>query len=638
MQTAPNLKSEHKRREQQTSLWHNIDWGEVYKTQIICQNQLVVEYRKSNIAGVYRLQREILENKHFRISAVKRVSTNKGGSTPGIDGITWKEPWQRIDAVHQLNKWVKNLNSYKAKPVARKWIPKEGSEDLRPLGIPTIFDRATQCIYYYIIDPIVEEQSDPNSFGFRKNRDPGIAIHRLNILLIHNNSSTWVYDADISKCFDRIDHNALLEQCTVFNKEPLKQWLKAGIYDPAQNRNTWGIPPNQIGTPQGGIISPMLCNVALNGLEKAIKVDKKRFNTKLQFASINRKHPDNKISLIRYADDFVILAPHKTALKLRIQIAQEFLKSRGLELSEEKSKIVTIFQGFDYLGFNLRKQKHNPYKQNAKSISKQIQVKQHGAGYTLITKPSEKKVALVKIKIDKILNKQQKHQDKDGQFLNLLLELNPIIIGWRNYYAQAYTSIWTLSNLNEWIHIRKVVPWLRKLIRNRKCKGTIKDVLNRYNKPAKNWKSRLGVKNEKGKIISLHRFYDPATHKGRSVFNKRPLPSPKKALKAQNDAYTDINPYTYEGMEWWQNRVYTEVEGNYKDRQNLYTKVCKKYNYQCGICSQPLGQDGEITELHRMKPGLEGGKYTYNNVIPVHKFCHQKLHSSLRRKSKKKKY
>jgi RNA-directed DNA polymerase len=196
-----------------------------------------------------------------------------------------------------------------------------------------------------------------------------------------------------------------------------------------------------MGTPQGGIISPMLCNVALNGLEKAIKVDKKRFNTKLEFTSINRKHPDNKVNLIRYADDFVILAPHKTALKLRIQIAQEFLKTRGLELSKEKSKIVTIFQGFDYLGFNLRKHKHNPYKQKAKSISKQIQVKQHGAGYTLITKPSDKKVKMLKTKINTIFKKQQKHQNKDGQFLKLLLELNPIIIGWRNYYAQAYTSI-----------------------------------------------------------------------------------------------------------------------------------------------------------------------------------------------------
>jgi RNA-directed DNA polymerase len=160
-----------------------------------------------------------------------------------------------------------------------------------------------------------------------------------------------------------------------------------------------------MGTPQGGIISPMLCNVALNGLEKAIKVDKERFNTKLEFTSINRKHPDNKVNLIRYADDFVILAPHKTALKLRIQIAQEFLKTRGLELSKEKSKIVTIFQGFDYLGFNLRKHKHNPYKQKAKSISKQIQVKQYGAGYILITKLSDKKVKMLKIKINIIFKK-----------------------------------------------------------------------------------------------------------------------------------------------------------------------------------------------------------------------------------------
>jgi hypothetical protein len=118
------------------------------------------------------------------------------------------------------------------------------------------------------------------------------------------------------------------------------------------------------------------------------------------------------------------------------------------------------------------------------------------------------------------------------------------------------------------------------------------------------------------------------------VFNKRPLPSLKRDTKEQQNVYTDINPYTHEGMKWWRNRVYTEMEGNYNNRWDLYTKVCKKYNYQCGICSQPLNQDGEITELHRIKPGLQGGKYTYNNVIPVHKFCHQKLHSSQRRKPK----
>jgi len=191
-----------------------------------------VEYRNLNIAGVNQLQREILENKQLRICAVKRVTSNKGGSTPGIDGITWKEPWQRINAVHQLNKWVKNLNTYRAQPVVRKIIPKDGTDELRPLGIPTIFDRATQCMFYYIMDPIVEEQSDPNSFGFRKNRDPGMAIQRLSFLLRHNGSATWIFDADISKCFDRIDHDALLKLCTMFNKEPIKQWLKAGIEDP----------------------------------------------------------------------------------------------------------------------------------------------------------------------------------------------------------------------------------------------------------------------------------------------------------------------------------------------------------------------------------------------------------------------
>lgn len=367
----------------------------------------------------------------------------------------------------------------------------------------------------------------------------------------------------------------------------------------------------------------MLCNVALNGLEKAIILDGPR--------SITRNHPNNKVYLVRYADDFVILAPHKSGLEKRIKLAKEFLGTRGLELSKKKSKIVTVFQGFDYLGFNIRKLKHDPKKQLAKSV-RELSVKQ-SLGYTLVIKVSDKKVLAVKKKMKAVLEKkrqhQDKHQDKDQQFLALILELNPIIIGWRNYFAQSYMSIWALQSLNEWLHMKKIIPWLKKLLRSRNNGGSVKIILSRFNKSAKNWKSRLGVDNGKDQFISLHRFYDPDTHSSRSMFNKRPLPSAINLPKNQKPI--DVNPYTTKGMEWWENREYTYGKTGTKD---LYKFVTKLYNNSCGLCLKPLGQDGEATELHRIKPGIEGGKYTRKNVMPVHKFCHSKLHSKEQREQR----
>lgn len=636
------VKSQKEWRDLLTVEWNNINWHTVYSIQKDYQMRLVEEYRNNtNMAGVNRLQREILEDKNMRISAIKRVTTNKGGNTPGVDGVTWKEPWQRIEAIHSLGEWAKNLDGYKASPVLRVMIPK-GDGSLRPLGIPTIFDRAAQCIYYYIIDPIVEDTSDYHSYGFRKHRSCHMAIHRLWEVLNKPVSSTWIYDADISKCFDRIDHKVLIELCIVFNKAPVEQWLKAGIFDPKTMRTKqmskgicYDVKDNEIGTPQGGIISPILCNVALNGLEDALKIKGKGTLSEV------RTNPNNKVWVVRYADDFIIVAPYKTILIERIAMTETFLKTRGLELSKEKSQITTIFKGFDFLGFTIRKHKHKYKKQLVQKLHPNYSETASSDGYVLLITPSKKKYDGFKMAIKTIYDRKRRtKKGKTAQFLALIAELNPMILGWRNYYSKFYTSLWSLHKLDKWITNNQLLPWLRKLERTRFNLGTWKVIKSKYIMSTEYWKWRIGVIEKKGKKknqnkkVYVQRLYDPKTFSQNSELLKRPIPSTRKKAKGFG---TDINPYTEAGADWWDKRA-TGV-GYYSSDQtqywSTYSTAMKKYSNRCGLCGIQLGQDGEVTELHRIKPGKEGGKYTINNVMTVHKYCHIKHHTLENRKKKK---
>ena len=293
----------------------------------------------------------------MRLCSIKRITTNGGGNSPGYDVETLKKPWQKWEASLKLLKWAQSLDTYEAQPVKRVMIQDNGK--LRPLGIPTIFDRLTQCMYYQIMDPIVEENSDRNSFGFRLRRDIGDVIQQLTIFLDQPYSATKILDADISKCFEKIDHNAILKDCIVFNKKPIAQWLKAPIYHgPNQSISkskhlNYRLEQSLIGTPQGGIISPILCNIVLNGMEGAI--EEKTHLTDVTYP----KHPNYKLTLIRYADDFVIIAPTWERLELAKSRIEAFLKTKGLDLNKAKTSKVDIKDGFQIVGFWIQKRKYH---------------------------------------------------------------------------------------------------------------------------------------------------------------------------------------------------------------------------------------------------------------------------------------
>lgn len=265
---------------------------------------------------------------YARALAVKRVTTNKGKKTPGVDGVIWSTAKDKIKAIFRLNR-----RGYKAQPLRRTYIPKKNGKK-RPLSIPTMFDRAMQALYKLALAPVAETTADRNSYGFREGRSCADAVSAGFNALSKPNSATWILEGDITGCFDNISKSWLM--CNIpIDKRVLAQWLNAGY---VENGFTF---PTKKGTPQGGIISPMLANMTLDGLEQAIH------------AAVPRRM---RVNFSRYADDFIVTAKSKAILvNFIIPAIKRFLAERGLQLSDEKTKITYIRHGFTFLGQTFRK-------------------------------------------------------------------------------------------------------------------------------------------------------------------------------------------------------------------------------------------------------------------------------------------
>jgi len=264
---------------------------------------------------------------------------------------------------------------------------------MRPLGIPTMTDRAMQAIYLQALDPVAETTADRNSYGFRKERSCADAICQCFITLAMRRSPQWVLEGDIKACFDRIDHDWLLAHVPLADKDILRMWLKAGYMEKHVLYKT------EEGTPQGGIISPVLANLALDGLEAELRT---------QFPKNRRRSARAMVNLVRYADDFVITGGSKELLENEVKpLVEQFMATRGLELSAEKTLITHITDGFDFLGQNVRKY----------------------ADGKLITKPSTKNVHAFLENIREVVK-----VNKQATAGHLVVQLNPKIRGWSLYH------------------------------------------------------------------------------------------------------------------------------------------------------------------------------------------------------------
>ena len=343
---------------------------------------------------VKALQHLLVTSRAAKILAVERVTSNKGKRTAGVDGVTWTTNAAKAQAIGSLRR-----RGYKPKPLKRVYIPKKNGKK-RPLGIPTMKDRAMQALYQMALEPIAETTADKNSYGFRKYRGCQDAIDALHRWLSRRDvSPEWVLEGDIKGCFDHISHEWLVRNVRT-DSEILRKWLASGVI---YNRL---LTPTTEGTPQGGIISPTLANLTLDGMERLVK---SRFPSSRPKGT-KGKWQTKKVNLVRYADDFIVTAADKETLLEVKAMLMAFLAERGLELSEEKTLVTHITEGFDFLGFNIRKY-------NGK----------------LIIKPSKKSQERLVEKLHESIFRRNKTATQQA----LIDQLNPILCGWANYFRHV---------------------------------------------------------------------------------------------------------------------------------------------------------------------------------------------------------
>ncbi len=394
--------------------WDALDWRPIEKHVRRLQMRIAKATRERRWGKVKALQWLLTHSFSAKVLAVRRVVTNRGRSTAGVDGITWNTSGQKLQAARSLQR-----RGYRPQPLRRVYIPKKDGRP-RPLGIPTLADRAMQALYLLALEPVAEMQADRNAYGFRPKRSTADAMAQCFFALAKKHSAFWILEGDIKACFDRISHSWLVGHIPM-DTEILKKWLAAGYMEKGI------LYPTPAGTPQGGIASPTLANMALDGLERA---------------AVEAAPKKQKVNVVKYADDFIITGASKEVLEEKVKPAvAAFLKERGLELSPEKTKITSIEEGFDFLGFNVRKY----------------------AG-TLLTKPAKASVKRFLAEIREVIK-----TNKAAKTEHLIWQLNPKIRGWANYYRHGaskktfnYVDHHIFLALQTWVnrrHPNKSAQW-----------------------------------------------------------------------------------------------------------------------------------------------------------------------------------
>jgi len=316
--------------------WDQIEWSTAERRVRRLQARIVKATQAKRWNKVKALQRLLTCSFSGRALAVKRVTENKGKRTPGVDGAIWKTPGSKHNAIGSLRR-----RGYRPQPLRRVHIPKANGKK-RPLGIPTMHDRAMQALFLQALAPVAETTADGNSYGFRPARSTADAIGQCFLALSKKDSAPWVLEGDIRGCFDHISHEWMLRHIPM-DREVLRKWLGAGY---VENRTLF---PTIAGTPQGGVISPTLANLVLDGLERLLK---ENFRVKRLDGQLHNP----KVNLVRYADDFIITGARKELLEDEVRpLVEQFLRERGLELSPEKTCITHIEEGFDFLGQTVRR-------------------------------------------------------------------------------------------------------------------------------------------------------------------------------------------------------------------------------------------------------------------------------------------
>ena len=365
--------------------WNSINWNIVNSNTRRLQMRIAKAVKEEKPGKMKALQWLLTHSFHAKLRAVKRVTTNKGRKTPGVDGVLWKGARAKMRAALSIRR-----RGYKPVPLRRIYIPKKNGKK-RPLSIPAMYCRAMQALYKLALAPVAETTADINSYGFREARGCADAIAQGFNALSKPNSATWILEGDIKGCFDNISFQWMMDNIPI-DKEILSKWLKAGYIENGIKY------PSLKGTPQGGIISPTLANMTLDGLEQVVH------------QAVPRR---SRVNFVRYADDFIVTGKSKQILEKNVKPAiEDFLVKRGLQLSPEKTKITYIRDGFTFLGQTFCKH-----------------------GNTLHITPSKGSIQAIVKKVRDQIGKY-----KGEPMPALIKRLNQTLRGWGNYHRYVVSS------------------------------------------------------------------------------------------------------------------------------------------------------------------------------------------------------
>lgn len=576
--------------ENTTLLWRELPWKKIEKRVFKLQKRIYRASEGGNRMLIRKLQKTMVNSWYAKLLAVRRVTQeNKGKKTAGVDGVKSLSPKERFELMEYLK-----ING-KAKPVRRVWIPKPGKKEKRPLGIPTMLDRAKQMLLKLALEPEWEAQFEPNSYGFRPGRSCHDAVSA--IFKSINKKPKYVLDADIAKCFDKISHSKLLEKLntTPTFKRQIKAWLKAGVIDFSAWAERKGHSPTSEGTPQGGVISPLLANIALHGMETRLETefpsDKKGrwiggFKTFKRQIGVPR--------LIRYADDFVILCEELSIVKRCQEIIAEWLKDIGLELKPSKTRLTHTLNeiakekpGFNFLGFHIRQ-----YKVGKDHSGKLPGKGKRKLGFKTIVKPSPEKI---KAHYQELVGWTDRF--KGDCVAAMITKLNPIIRGWCNYQSPWHSKA-TFSKVKN-LMWNKLWRWAKRRHPNKGKKW----IRKKYFRSVKNdnWSFSTSKKGENPLTLLKHDAF-PASVEYIKVEGKR-------------------SPYDGDWAYWS-----TRIGDKYKVLEPQKARLIEGQKGKCVYCGLKFLPEDNL-EKHHLNPKSKGGNNSDKNMAIIHLHCHDQLHS-----------